>query len=60
MTRLASNRMLIRRVDETSTASYADLFEWLAPGELLTSPRASWAADWRRADADTFQARDIR
>jgi glutamate synthase domain-containing protein 2 len=52
--------MLIRRVDEASTRSYADLFEWLEPGELLASPRRSWAADWRRADPDSFQARSIR
>jgi glutamate synthase domain-containing protein 2 len=52
--------MLIRRVDEASTRSYADLFEWLDDGELLASPRRSWAADWRRADPDSFQARSIR
>jgi glutamate synthase domain-containing protein 2 len=49
--------MLIRRVDETTTSSYAELFEWLAPGELLAAPRESWAADWQRADPDTFKAR---
>jgi hypothetical protein len=46
--------MLIRRVDEVSTSSYAELFEWLEPGELLDSPPVSWAADWRRADPDSF------
>jgi glutamate synthase domain-containing protein 2 len=52
--------MLVRRVDETATRSYDELFEWLEPGELLTSPRRSWAADWRRADPDSFKARSIR
>jgi glutamate synthase domain-containing protein 2 len=52
--------MLIRRVDEASTRSYAELFEWLEPGELLASPRRSWDADWRRADPDSFKARSIR
>jgi len=52
--------MLVRRVDEVTTRSFAELFEWLEPGELLASPRASWAADWQRADADRFQARRIR
>ena len=46
--------MLIRRVDEVTTASYAELFEWLEPGELLRSPPTSWAADWKRADPDSF------
>jgi glutamate synthase domain-containing protein 2 len=49
--------MLIRRVDEATTSSYAELFEWLDPGELLASPRESWAADWQRADPDSFRAR---
>jgi glutamate synthase domain-containing protein 2 len=52
--------MLIRRVDEASTRSYAELFEWLEDGELLASPRRSWAADWTRADPDSFKARSVR
>ncbi len=52
--------MLIRRLDEARTASFADLFEWLEPGELLGSPRESWAADWRRADPDSFKGRRTR
>lgn len=50
-------RMLIRRVDETRTCSYAELFEWLEPGELVASAPQSWAADWERADPDSFNAR---
>jgi glutamate synthase domain-containing protein 2 len=49
--------MLIRRVDEMTTSSYAELFEWLEPGELLATPRESWAADWQRANPDSFKAR---
>jgi glutamate synthase domain-containing protein 2 len=49
--------MLIRRVDEANTRSYAELYEWLEPGELLASPPRAWAADWRRADPDSFAAR---
>jgi hypothetical protein len=52
--------MLIRRVDESTTVSYAELFEWLDPGELLDSPPASWSADWKRADPDSFKARSTR
>ncbi|MEA2157404.1 MAG: hypothetical protein QOE11_3544 [Solirubrobacteraceae bacterium] len=49
--------MLMRRVDEATTSSYAELYEWLEPGELLAAPRESWAADWDRADPDSFKAR---
>ena len=51
--------MLVRRVDEVRTSSYAELFEWLEPGELMASPRATWAADWQRADPDSFKARPV-
>ena len=47
----------MRRVDEATTTSYADLYEWLAPGELLAEPSRSWAGDWARADPDSFTAR---
>ncbi len=47
-------RMLRRRVNLQSTRSYAELFQWLRPNELLEDPSASWAADWRRANPDHF------
>ncbi|QEC46430.1 FMN-binding glutamate synthase family protein [Baekduia soli] len=50
-----SPRMLIRRVDHATVRSYADLYRWLAPGELLADPPEDWAADWARADPDSFQ-----
>ncbi|MGW8948905.1 hypothetical protein [Streptomyces sp. NPDC055709] len=34
--------------------SYAELYEWLAPGQLLAEPPGSWAADWQAADPDRF------
>jgi glutamate synthase domain-containing protein 2 len=46
---------LMRRVDEQRTASYAELYDWLEPGELVAGPRESWAQDWARASADTFR-----
>jgi hypothetical protein len=52
--------MLIRRVDEATTRACADLCEWLEPGELLASPRQSWAADWQRASPDSLIARSTR
>jgi glutamate synthase domain-containing protein 2 len=47
---------LMRRVDHVTSRSYAELYEWLAPGQLLAEPPASWAADWARADPDSFRA----
>jgi glutamate synthase domain-containing protein 2 len=52
--------MLIRRVDESRTSSFAELYEWLEPGELLSDPPPSWAADWQRADPDSFKGRPTR
>jgi glutamate synthase domain-containing protein 2 len=46
--------MLVRRLDHAHTQSFAELYDWLEPGELLAEPRASWAEDWRRADPDSF------
>jgi glutamate synthase domain-containing protein 2 len=46
--------MLRRRVDACTDRSYAELYEWLAPGQLLAEPPASWAADWQAADPDRF------
>jgi len=51
--------MLIRRVDEARTSSFAELYEWLEPGALLTGPPESWAADWERADPDSFKGRRV-
>ncbi|MFD9127665.1 FMN-binding glutamate synthase family protein [Kitasatospora sp. NPDC059571] len=46
--------MLLRRVDEHTVRSHAELFPPLAPGELLDGPPAAWAADWLAADPDRF------
>jgi glutamate synthase domain-containing protein 2 len=45
---------LLRRVGPTAVRSYAELYEWLAPGVLLAEPPPSWAADWAAADPDSF------
>lgn len=47
-------RMLLQRVDPHTVRSYAELHEWLSPGQLLASPPESWAADWSAADPDRF------
>jgi len=46
--------MLRRRVDHVTTRSYAELFDWLEPGQLLAAPPREWAADWAAADPDSF------
>jgi glutamate synthase domain-containing protein 2 len=48
--------MLRRRVDHERVLSYADMFDHLAPGELLHSAPAGWRGDWELADPDTFRA----
>jgi len=45
---------LTRRIDPTTTRTYADLYEWLEPGELLDGPRRSWADDWEKASPGVF------
>ncbi|MGP9022926.1 FMN-binding glutamate synthase family protein [Streptomyces sp. BR1] len=46
--------LLMRRIDPTTVRSYAELYEWLAPGQLLDEAPKTWAADWAAADPDTF------
>ncbi|HEY2041804.1 MAG TPA: FMN-binding glutamate synthase family protein [Jatrophihabitans sp.] len=46
--------MLMRRIDHVNTRSYAELYDWLSPGELLTDAPPDWASDWTAASADTF------
>ncbi|MER5522456.1 FMN-binding glutamate synthase family protein [Streptomyces sp. NPDC002763] len=48
--------MLRRRVDPVTVRSYAELYDWLVPGQLLIEPPESCAADWKAADADRFDA----
>ncbi|NMM83500.1 FMN-binding glutamate synthase family protein [Rhodococcus sp. SRB_17] len=46
--------MLNRRVDGLTTRTYAELYEWLMPAELLESPPQSWLTDWIVADSLRF------
>jgi glutamate synthase domain-containing protein 2 len=46
--------MLCRRTTPVSVRSYADLYEWLEPGQLLAEPPIRWAKDWAAADPDSF------
>ncbi len=49
--------LLMRRVDHGRFASYANLYDWLEPGQLLAEPPQDWAADWDRAEADSSRPR---
>ena len=46
--------MLRRNVSASESWSYARLYDWLKPGELLDDTPSEWADDWATARADTF------
>jgi glutamate synthase domain-containing protein 2 len=46
--------MLRQVLSPIASSSYAEIYEWLSPGQLLDSPPESWAADWAHARADSF------
>ena len=46
--------MLMRRINHHTVSSYAEIHEWLEPGQLLAEPPRTWAADWKAADPDHF------
>jgi glutamate synthase domain-containing protein 2 len=48
-------RKLFRRVDPHVTKTYADLYTWLTPGQLLMDPPQAWSRDWRLADPGDFR-----
>ncbi len=46
--------MLMRRLDPHTSISYAELYRYLKPGELLGDPPEKWAVDWAAANPDRF------
>lgn len=46
--------MLRRNITLSANASYAELYDWMRPGQLLADAPADWARDWRKANADHF------
>jgi glutamate synthase domain-containing protein 2 len=48
---------LVRRVNHIDSKSYAELYEWLEPEQLLRDPPSGWVVDWDRADPDSFAPR---
>lgn len=49
-----SPAMLNRRIQGQRTQTYAEIYDWLMPGELLEDPPKSWRSDWVEASADEF------
>lgn len=50
-----SPAMLNRRIEGQRTRTYAEIYEWLMPNELLGEPPASWLSDWIEACAEEFR-----
>ncbi|MBJ7338984.1 FMN-binding glutamate synthase family protein [Mycolicibacterium sp.] len=50
-----SPAMLNRRIEGQRTRTYAEIYDWLMPGELLEDPPAAWRTDWIEASADHFR-----
>lgn len=46
--------MLRQNVSSSQSASYAELYHWLEPGELLAEAPKAWAAAWAAATPDRF------
>jgi glutamate synthase domain-containing protein 2 len=49
-----SPAMLNRRIEGQRSSTYAEIYDWLMPGELLEDPPESWRSDWVEASADEF------
>ncbi|WP_405138208.1 FMN-binding glutamate synthase family protein [Nocardia sp. NBC_01388] len=52
-------QLLRKKVSPTEQRSFAELYEWLAPEQLVKEPPATWAGDWAAADADSFRPRAV-
>jgi glutamate synthase domain-containing protein 2 len=49
-----SPSMLNRRIDCAHNWTYAEIYEWLMPGELLECPPEEWLSDWIESCPDEF------
>ncbi|GIW83300.1 MAG: FMN-binding glutamate synthase family protein [Gemmatales bacterium] len=47
--------LLMRRINPTTVKSYAQLYQYLQPGELLSEPPEHWREAWQQASPDRFQ-----
>lgn len=46
--------LLMRRINPTTVKSYAELYQYLEPNQLIEDPPEQWATDWNKASADRF------
>lgn len=46
--------MLRQNISSSQSASYAELYHWLEPGELLADPPETWGLAWKAASPDRF------
>lgn len=46
--------MLRKRVSPSIVRTYAEIYEWLRPGQLLAERPSSWEADWAASNPDSF------
>ena len=51
---VAPDQSVDGRAAEGKSASYAELYDWLEPDELLVAPPQSWTKAWHEASPDRF------
>src|SRR5699024_12306462 len=49
--------LLQRNIERSEHRSYAELYEWLEPGDLVSQPPESWMRDWSASDPASFRSR---
>lgn len=49
-----SPHLLRKRVSPTEQRTYAEIYEWLSPRQLLVETPPTWLDDWMRANPDSF------
>ena len=47
--------MLNRRIEGQRVRTYAEIYDWLMPGELVDCPPEAWLSDWIEASAEEFR-----
>jgi len=52
--------MLRRNLGEDRSSSYAEIYQWLQPGELLDDPPQDWAGAWKNSQPNRFGLLDSR
>ena len=52
--------MLMRTVSANTSQSYAEIYEWLRPGQLLDDAPESWRQDWEFSSAHAFVRTGVR